>query len=326
MVDNGLARIAASVRDLDEALAFFRDILEMKVAARAELDAAAFGRLWRLPRCTRVRAAWLANDRQSTRIELLEVAPNSGRSLRAGANSFDFGLFDVAVRAADIDAAYGDLRRRGWEFLSAPVTYEADWVSLTVKEVILIGPERMPIALIERLTGDKPVIRGRFGDMVDSAQFVSDMERSLAFYTGVLGYEVFFDRELRPGLIDEVVALPPGARARMALLVRRGSASPAVELIQCSASSRSLAAEAGPDRFGIFALGFATADLDGLLARTHAAGYPIVGGPVETVDAAGARVRAAVIRGPDDVLLEFFEAAGADGARRDAGAAARVRA
>ncbi len=307
MIDNGLARIAVSVRDLDEALAFFRDILEMKVPAHAELDAAAFGRLWRLPRCTRVRAAWLANDRQTTRIELLEVAPNSGRSLRAGAASCDIGLFDIAVRAADLDAAYGDLRKRGFEFLSAPVVYSADWVNLTVKEVILIGPERVPVALIERLTGEKPVIRGRFGDMVDSAQFVSDMERSLAFYTGVLGYEIFFDRELRPGLIDEVVALPPGARTRMALLVRRGSEAPAVELIQCSASSRNLAPESGPDRFGIFALGFATADLDGLLACTHAAGYPLFGGPVETVDAAGARVRAAVIRGPDDVRLEFFE-------------------
>lgn len=316
MIEGGLARMAVSVHDLDATVDFFRDVLEMELAGRAELDAAAFGRLWHLPRCTRVRAAWLANRRQSTCIELLEVVPNSGRSLRAGAHSCDFGLFDVAVRAADIDAVYGDLRARGWKFLSAPVTYEADWVNLTVKEVILIGPELMPIALIERLTGDKPLIRGRFGDMVDTAQFVSDMEKALAFYTGVLGYEVFFDRELRPGLIDEVVALAPGARVRMALLVRRGSATPAVELIHCSASTRSLAVEAGPDRFGLFALAFAVADLDALLARVGAAGYRVWSGPLATTDAAGTPVRAAVVRGPDDVLLEFFTPSRAAGTRR----------
>ncbi len=195
MIDGGLARIAVSVRDLDEALFFFRDVMEMDVVARSELDAAVFGRLWRLPRCSRVRAAWLGNGRQSTRIELLEVIPNSGRPLRAGAAGFDLGLFDVAVRAADVDAVYEELRRQGWDFISAPVTYEADWVNLTVKEVILVGPGLVPIALIERLSGEKPVIRGRFGDMVDTAQFVSDMERAIAFYSGILGYEVFFDRQ-----------------------------------------------------------------------------------------------------------------------------------
>ena len=307
MVTRGIDRIKVSVRDMAESLAFFRDTMELAVVGQDRLDGSQFGKLWDEPPFTSVEAAWLKNNEQSTAIELIQVSPHSGAFIRQDARPYDWGLFDVAFRAKDIDEVYAELKKQGYDFLSAPVVYTADWVNLTVKEVILISPDRMPIALIERLSGDKPVIQGRFGTMVDAAQFVPEMEDAVRFYTEILGYNCFFDKQLADGLVDELLQLPPGTRSRMALLVQGGTQTPAVELVVTSAAAESLAGVVSPARTGLFALSFETDSLSELLARCQAAGYPTVGGPIELETGIHGRARAAVVRGPNQVLLEFFE-------------------
>lgn len=306
MVINGIDRVKISVEDMAASVAFFRDTMEMAVVADTRLDAAAFQRLWRLPACTAVRAVCLKNAEQSTMIELVDVTPNSGQFIRDGAKTYDYGLLDVAFRAKNLEAIYADLRDEGFKFLSAPVVYTADWAHVTVKEVILIGPNRMPVALIERLSEPKPVIHHRFGTLVDVAQYVPAMDRAIAFYTEVLGYTCVFNDELPEGLIDEVVALPPGSRSRLALLYQTTTRTPAVELIHCTAPGRSLAAVTDPSRYGLFAMAFETLDLDGLLAGVVSAGYAVLSSPIATEIGVHGRVTAATVRGPNDVLLEFF--------------------
>lgn len=307
MVTRGIDRIKVSVRDMAESLAFFRDTMEMSVVGEDSLDASLFGKLWGDPAFTSVKAAWLKNDEQSTAIELLQVSPHSEAFIRQEARPYDWGLFDVAFRAKDVDEVYADLKKQGYGFLSAPVVYTADWVDLTVKEVILISPDRMPIALIERLSGDIPVIQGCFGTMVDAAQFVPEMEEAVRFYTEILGYTCFFDKQLADGLVDELLQLPPGTRSRMALLVQGGTQTPAVELVVTSAAAESLAGNVSPVRAGQFALSFETDNLAELLTRCEDSRYPTVGGPVELETGLHGRARTAVVRGPNQVLLEFFE-------------------
>lgn len=187
------------------------------------------------------------------------------------------------------------------------MTYTADWAKVTVAEVVMTGPNAMPIAFIERLTGEKPPIANRIGTMVDVAQFVASIDDTAPFYTELLGYTCAYDDHLPDGLIDEVVALPPGTRSRMCFLLRPGSSAPAVELIECSARGQSLAGRAHPLRFGLFGLAFETPDLRGLLAAIRARGYQLDGGPVEIDTPTHGRIETAVVRGPNHVLLEFFE-------------------
>ena len=53
-------------------------------------------------------------------------------------------------------------------------------------------------------------------------------------------------------------------------------------------------------------MSFETADLESLLARITGAGHQVLGGPVEMDSALHGRVQAATVRGPNQVLLEFF--------------------
>lgn len=307
MVKNGIDRIKISVEDLDASVAFFRDTMEMQLVATGELDAASMQALWDLPDGTTVRAAYLKNTEQSTLLELIQFAPNSGRCIREGAQQHDLGIFDVAFRAKDIDAVYQDFKAQGVEFVSAPVTYTADWANVTVKEVIFFGPNRMPIALIERLSEPKPVIAGRFGTLVDAAQFVTDMEQVRPFYTDVLGYTSVFDRDLPDGLIDEVLKLPAGTHSRMAFLLQRETNTPAVELIVCKPPGNSLTDVIGPTRLGLFGLVFEVGNILELQDKVVTAGYPVKSGPVELEIPERGSVRSLVVTGPNQALLEFFE-------------------
>lgn len=307
MVKSGIDRIKISVSDLGASTAFFRDTMEMQVAAEAELDSGAMQALWNLGGGTTARAAYLKNSEQTTMIELIQFSPNTGRAIREGARQHALGIFDVAFRAGDIDAVYRDFTSRGVEFVSEPVVYTADWAKVTVKEVIFFGPDRMPVALIERLSGAKPVIEGRFGTLVDAAQFVADMEQARPFYTDILGYTCVFDRDLPDGLVDPVLDLPPGTRSRMAFLLQPETGTPAVELIACAPPGESLADVIQPSNLGLFGLAFEVDSLNALTERISAAGYRTVSGPVEMMLPERGAVRSLVIEGPNRALLEFFE-------------------
>lgn len=306
MVKNGIDRIKISVSDMIASVAFFRDTLEMTVVGAESLPAAVFQRLWGLPEGTTANAVYLRNDEQSTAIELLEVRPHSGRYIRDGARMYDYGLLDVAFRAKGLDVLYADLRSRGVRFNSPPVVYTADWAKVTVSEVIMIGPDLMPVALIERLSEPKPFIRNRFGTMVDVAQYVENMDSCNPFYLDVMGYKSVFDSELPPGLIDEVVGLPPGSRSRLNLMYQLETKTPAVELIHCSSPGKRLAPVIGPASYGLFALSFETADLEALLDGVRDAGFPVLAGPADTRTMLHGPITAATVRGPNGVLLEFF--------------------
>ena len=165
----------------------------------------------------------------------------------------------------------------------------------------------MPIALIERLSEPKPVIEGRFGAIVDAAQFVADMEQVRPFYTEILGYTSVFDRDLPDGLIDEVLKLPPGTHSRMAFLLQQETHTPAVELIVCTPPGKPLADVIGPTRLGLFGLAFEVENLLELQDKVMAAGYPVESGPVEMELPERGLIRALVVTGPNQARLEFFE-------------------
>jgi catechol 2,3-dioxygenase-like lactoylglutathione lyase family enzyme len=306
MVKNGIDRIKISVSDMTASVAFFRDTMEMSVVGAEQLNALAFQRLWGLPAGTTANCVYLKNDEQSTAVELLEVRPNSSKCIRDGAKMYDYGLLDIAFRAKNLDGLYRDLKARGMQFYSAPVVYTADWAKVTVSEAIMIGPDQMPVALIERLSEPKPFIRNRFGTMVDVAQYVPDMDACNPFYIDILGYKSVFDQELPDGLIDEVVGLPPGSRSRLNLMYQLETKTPAVELIHCSSPGRSLAPVIGPASFGLFAMSFETAHLPALLDAVRHAGFQVLAGPIETKTLLHGLIAAATVRGPNDVLLEFF--------------------
>ncbi len=307
MIKNGIARILIGVRNMSESLEFYRDMIQMSVVADNPVDPETIGQLWNLPQETTGRAVCLKNDEQTTLLELIEFKPHSGKFIRTGANIWDYGLFTIAFRAKDVDAVYDRLKQKGYQFICPPITYTPNWVPVTVKEAIMIGPNETPIALIERLTEPKPAIKGDFSIMLDSSQFVEDLEEVTKFYVDILGLNKVFDQILPQGMIDDILNLPTGTESRMAFITQPGSNTPALEFIQCSVKGKYLSDVAKPPNLGLLAIAFETDDLAALIEKFQNHGIKILSGPVEISTCSERQVRAIAVEGPNRVNLQFFE-------------------
>lgn len=136
---------------------------------------------------------------------------------------------------------------------------------------------------------------------------VADMERSLAFYVGLLGMQITFEAELTGDWIEAVSGLPhvsarcvfcqpPGGGARFELLQYR--TPPGAEFAAASVAST----------LGLRHVALAVDGLDSLHARLTAAGVPFVSGPVGVpFPVAGVRKRLCYARDPDGALVELAE-------------------
>ena len=307
MIKNGIARILISVRDLSESVEFYRDIFQMSVVADYPIDSAIINQLWNLPRKITGRAIALKNDEQTTLLELIEFQPHSGKFIRTGDNTTDYGLFTIAFRAKDVDAAYDHLRAKGYKFICPPITYTPNWVPVTVKEAIMVGPNETSIALIERLTEPKPVLKGDFGIMIDSSQIVEDLNAVTKFYVDILGLNLVFEQLLPQGMIDELLNLPTSTELRMALINQPGSKTPLLEFIQSSVKGQYLSALAKPPNLGLLAIAFATDDLTALSEKLHNHRFKILSEPVEIFIGDPNPIRSIIVEGPNRVNLQFFE-------------------
>ncbi|MDJ0747788.1 MAG: VOC family protein [Xenococcaceae cyanobacterium MO_167.B27] len=307
MIKNGIARILIGVRDLNKSVEFYRDILQMSVVADYSLDSKTIEQLWNLPEETTAQAILLKNDEQTTLLELIEFKPHSGKCIRTDANTWDYGLFTIAFRAKDVDAAYDYFKQKGYKFICPPITYTFSWGPVTVKEAIMLGPDETPIVFIERLSEPKPVIKGDFGIMLDSSQVVEDMEEITKFYADILGLTTIFDQVLPQGMIDDILNLPTGTESRMAFITQPESKTPALEFIQCSVKGKYLSDVAKPPNLGIFAIAFATDDLSALIEKLQKHSIKILSEPVEISTFDHKQVRAIVVEAPNGVNIQFFE-------------------
>ena len=171
----------------------------------------------------------------------------------------------------------------------------------------MVGPNETPIALIERLTEPIPVFKGDFSIMLDSSQFVEDMEKVTQFYVDILELNKVFDQVLPTGMVDDILNLPTGTESRMAFITQPESNTPILEFLQCSVKGKYLSDVAKPPNLGLFAIAFETDDLSALIEKFQTQDVKILSGPVEIITCSLNPVKAILVEGPNRVNLQFFE-------------------
>ncbi len=136
---------------------------------------------------------------------------------------------------------------------------------------------------------------------------VADMERSLAFYVGLLGMRVTFEAELTGEWIETVAGLP-AVSARCVFCQPSGGGT-RFELLQYRTPPGQFLPEASlANTPGLRHVALEVDDLDALYARLHAAGVPFVSPPVAVpFSVVGVRKRLCYLRDPDGALVEIAE-------------------
>jgi catechol 2,3-dioxygenase-like lactoylglutathione lyase family enzyme len=134
---------------------------------------------------------------------------------------------------------------------------------------------------------------------------VTDLERSLAFYRDLLGFEVVLEQEKQGGYLAAMVGYPD-AHVRMAHVTAPGSEH-RLELFQWLApepESRPLE----PRQIGPTHVCLVVKDLRGLYERLSGAGVDSwFSGPIEVDTGANRGSLALYLRDPDGIVLELFQ-------------------
>ncbi len=133
---------------------------------------------------------------------------------------------------------------------------------------------------------------------------VSDMDRSLAFYTGLFGLEVASDREVERDYVEQITAVA-GAHQRLVHLSGYGQR---LELLEYKAPRGEPRARPLQDA-GSAHVCFITDDLDAEVIRLHAAGVTFRSLPVVTTSGPNKGGRGIYIEDPDGNAVEVVQLA-----------------
>jgi catechol 2,3-dioxygenase-like lactoylglutathione lyase family enzyme len=298
--------VSLTVADIAETAAFYRDSLGLMIGPEQTQDDLAWNSLLGLEPGARVRTVDVVIGRQ--RIQLTAVDP-PGKPYPPDHASNDqwfqhFALVcrDIATVAARLNDGSADAISSGGPVLLPPSTG-------SVTAFKFRDPEGHPLELISFPDGvGAPVWQGMSGKGIlgydHTAISVMDVERSIAFYTGLLGFHVG-GRSLNRGPEQDRLDGLAGCEVDVVALELAAVATPHVELLHYrTPRGRALAAEVAANDVASARQIHKVADLDSLIGRLKAEGIRFVSPGLVTVKGGG---KAVSIRDPDGHMLVLME-------------------
>lgn len=185
-----LLRISRTVSDLARAIAFYRDALDFRVMDEVTHDDDAWGRSMGI---ADARAQSVTMRLGEQEIELVMFDP-PGNSYPSDSSSTDHWFQHIAIVVSDIQAAYARLYAYSFNPVSENGPQQLPPTSGNVIAFKFRDPDGHPLELIQFPEGTGNLRwrqkTGLFCDIDHSAITVGDVERSIDFYTRVLGLRV----------------------------------------------------------------------------------------------------------------------------------------
>lgn len=138
-----VAHTAISVADMNRSLAFYRDLLGLRVEMDVESTSKKLGVIVGL---ADARARIVMLDAGNQRIELFQYREPVGKALPAGSRQCDNGLTHIAFNVTDLDGLREELIRHGVAFYGEPQTLGGE-----MKVVYLKDPDGVTLELMQQL-------------------------------------------------------------------------------------------------------------------------------------------------------------------------------
>ncbi len=120
---NSVAHIGLTVSNLEQAVAFYRDVLGLTYVGEMAMGGEETARLFQRPGCT-ARVAYLRTA--SLTAPLVELIQFTDHPAEQGSPSlFQTSISELCFQVQDIDKEYERLQSLGVTFLSAPQTFDS---------------------------------------------------------------------------------------------------------------------------------------------------------------------------------------------------------
>jgi len=298
-------QVSIATGDINRSLAFFRDYVGMDIIGDRYITYGELGQLWDLPSGTTARSVLLRQRQCSTLLEVLQFHSGTSRTIRDGANNWDYGIFNLGFVVENLDSIYKELISLGHKAFSSPVIYAP--MGNEVKEVIIMTPDDVPVVHLDRMTQNYTEGKARYIRLNHSLVIVEDAERTANFYREVIGLRETRRERLTGGAVDTVLALPAGTESRLHFVAGSDPDQLYLILMELSVKGTSLAPVARPPNRGIFSITFEVADIVETLKRAESWGIVPDAGPHLLSGDRHGKVETAVLRCPGGVLLELIK-------------------
>ena len=139
---------------------------------------------------------------------------------------------------------------------------------------------------------------------------VSNLERSLAFWSDVLGFELSHTAHQKGELAQEITGVE-GAEIKLAVVKAPGGHK--IELLEYVAPADRKRVNLRPCDVGSVHVALLVEDLDVVLAQIAASGWEAAGKPQTLKKGPNAGKRVAYVRDPDGMTIEFMQPAKSSG-------------
>jgi len=247
-------------------------------------------------------------------LRLVQFEGVEQRPIRSSGRTWDTGgIFDINIRAKDLQTSLTALQDAGWNGFSDPIRYQ--FGPFDVSEVILQGPDGVAVALMER---HAPPLEGypnlrKLSHVFNSTHISKDAEAARAFFIDQLGWEIYLqtpglDRKAGPN----VLGFPQNTNAEIELPVYivhpQGINFGSVEFIEVKGlDGEDFSAYAKPPNLGILLLRFPVKDAEAYALALHDKGLELYQ-PITTLNISPyGQCKVFTVQSPDGVLLEFIE-------------------
>lgn len=297
-----LIRVSITVADLAGTAAFYRDALGLEVGPEIALGDPAWNTLLGLEPGSRARAADVKLGQHE--IKLVAFDP-PGAPYPPEPASNDQWFEHVALVTGDIEQVWTRLERSnpGVVTKGDPVLLPPNTGSVTAFK--FRDPEGHPLELISFPQGvGDPVWHQTPGTgilgMDHTAISIMDVDRSLAFYEGLLGFKIG-DRSLNQGAGQDRLDGLPGCLVDVVPLSPKAARTPHVELLHYrTPPGRTLSAPVNANDVASARQVHKVDDLGGLAGRLEGAGVSFVSPGIVTLKNGG---KAAAVRDPDGHMV-----------------------
>jgi catechol 2,3-dioxygenase-like lactoylglutathione lyase family enzyme len=109
--------VGVSVKNMEKAIAFYRDVIGMEISMEREFDAP----LAQITGLEGARARIVHMRLGDSVIELFDYKHPKGRERRPDHKQADYGLTHIGFMVEDFQRTYRDLKTKGVQFLGEPV-------------------------------------------------------------------------------------------------------------------------------------------------------------------------------------------------------------